>query len=132
MTALLVGACGQHPPAPVASVQQSEAEQVARAWNDAINHDLHVEAAALFADGAVVRYGRDERRLRGERDRIAFNAGLPCQGRIVAFAVRGPEVTLTLLLDHRGTFACNGVGTVDTAVIEVRDGLIVRLEQLPD
>jgi hypothetical protein len=32
----------------------------------------------------------------------------------------------------RGTFACPGPGTVDTAVFTVEDGKIVRWEQLPD
>jgi hypothetical protein len=41
-------------------------------------------------------------------------------------------VTATFFLDMRGTFACPAPSTVDTAVLTIEDGKIVRREQLPE
>ena len=41
-------------------------------------------------------------------------------------------MTATFRLDQRGTFACPAPLSVDTAVFTVKDGKIVRWEQLPD
>jgi hypothetical protein len=108
-------------------------EGVVRAWSDALNHDLNADAAALFAPNAVAVSGEgDEVVLRTPDDALRFNASLLCQGRIIALSSEGNRVTATFLLGMRGTFACPGPGTVDTAVFTVEDGRIVRWEQLPD
>jgi hypothetical protein len=108
-------------------------EEVVRAWSDALNHGLNGDAGALFAAGAVAVSGTGEELVLSTREEAAsFNASLPCQGKIIAISTEETRVTATFLLDMRGTFACPAPGTVDTAVITVEDGKIVRWEQLPD
>ena len=111
----------------------ASAEEVVRAWSDALNHGLDGDAAALFAANAIAVSGTGEEVvLRTEDDATAFNASLPCQGKIIALSSDGNRVTATFLLDQRGTFSCPAPATVDTAVFTVEDGEIVRWEQLPD
>jgi hypothetical protein len=104
-----------------------------RAWSDALNHGLNGDAGALFAPGAIAVSGTGEETvLQTNDDATAFNASLPCQGRIIALSTDANRVTATFLLDQRGTFSCPAPSTVDTAVFTVEDGKIVRWERLPD
>jgi hypothetical protein len=117
-----VGGCGAESP-----------EDVVRAWSDALNHGLNGDAGALFAPGAVAVSGTGEELvLKTAEDATRFNAGLPCQGKIIAISTEENRVTATFLLDMRGTFACPAPLTVDTAVFTVEDGRIVRWERLED
>jgi hypothetical protein len=50
----------------------------------------------------------------------------------VALEAEGSRVTATFLLGNRGTFACGGVGTTDTAVFTIRHGRIAVWELLTD
>jgi hypothetical protein len=107
-------------------------EQIVRAWSDAINHGQNDEAAELMAPNAkIVQQGRAFL-LPARPDALRFNTSLPCQGRIVALSTDGNRVTASFLLDNRGTFACGGVGTTDTAVFTIRHGRIAVWELLPD
>lgn len=107
-------------------------EQVVRGWSDAINHDRNDDAAELIAPNAkIVQQGRAFLLL-ARADARRFNASLPCQGKIVALSTEGNRVRATFLLDNRGTFACGGVGTTDTAVFTIRHGRISVWELLPD
>ena len=103
-----------------------------RAWSDAINHDRNEDAAELIAPNAkIVQQGRAFL-LPSRGDARRFNASLPCQGKIVALSMEGNRVRASFLLDNRGTFACGGVGTTDTAVFTIRHGRIAVWELLPD
>jgi hypothetical protein len=107
-------------------------EEVVRGWSDAINHDLDEDAAAFFAPNAKVIQRGEEFTLATPDDARRFSASLPCQGKIVELSVDGDHVTATFLLDNRGTFACGGVGTTDTAIFTIADGKIAVWELVPD
>jgi hypothetical protein len=108
-------------------------EDVVREWSDAVNHGQNADAAALFAPGAEAVSAEGEVLvLETPEDAERFNAGLPCQGEIIAMSHEENRVTATFRLDQRGTFACPAPLTVDTTVFTVENGAIVRWEQLPD
>ena len=59
----------------------ASAEEVVRAWSDALNHGLDGDAGALFAADAIAVSGTGEEVvLRTQADATRFNASLPCQG----------------------------------------------------
>ena len=117
-----VSACGGGHPSP---------ESVVRAWSEAINSNDSAGAARLFADGARVVQGDDVRRLETFSEARAWNASLPCGGRIVRLAARGDTVRATFVLgDRRERNGCDGPGERAQALFRVRDGLIVLWHQL--
>lgn len=121
LTALLAGCGGgERSPSP---------EQVVRAWSEALNADDNERAADLFAPNARVIQGDAAVRLRTHADAVAWNAALPCSGRIVALSARGTAVTATFLLGDRRGSVCDGPGGTATALFEVRDGKIVLWHQ---
>jgi len=105
--------------------------QVARAWSRALNANNNVAAAKLFAHNArVIQPGVDVR-LDSRALAVAFNASLPCAGRIVAVQVNGARATATFVLGERPKHHCDAPGARAAAVFTVRDGKIVRWEQVP-
>ena len=120
--AFAVSACGGGDPS---------AESVVRAWSEAINADDSAGAARLFADGARVVQGGDVRRLDSFAEARAWNASLPCAGRIVRLAERGDTVRVTFVLGRRRRqTACDAPGERAQALFRVRDGRIVLWHQL--
>lgn len=120
MVAALAG-CGGGSPSP---------ESVVRAWSNALNAGDNERAASLFAPGAeIVQSGR-VLRLWTHADAVAWNAALPCSGRIVSISTEGDTATATFVLGDRLTSACDGPGQRATAVFRVRDGKIVLWHQL--
>jgi limonene-1,2-epoxide hydrolase len=104
---------------------------VVRAWSAALNRNDNEHAARLFARGArVVQPGVDVR-LSSHALAVAFNNALPCAGRIVAITVRGNRATATFVLGHRPKHRCDGPGQKAAALFVVRNGKIVRWEQVP-
>jgi hypothetical protein len=110
------------PPPPAAIV---------RAWSRALNANDNEAAAALFAPGArVVQPGVDVRVT--ARLALAFNASLPCGGRITRLQRHGRRVVATFVLTERPKHRCDGPGQQAAALFVVnRRGLIVRWEQVP-
>jgi hypothetical protein len=107
------------PPSPPAIV---------RAWSRALNANDNEAAAALFARGArVIQPGVDVRV--SPRLAVAFNASLPCGGRILRLRREGGRVTATFLLVERPGHRCDAPGEKAGAVFTVRHGLIVRWQQ---
>jgi limonene-1,2-epoxide hydrolase len=105
--------------------------QVARAWSKALNANHNVAAAKLFAQNArVVQAGVDVR-LSSRALAVAFNDALPCAGRIVAITVKGDRATATFVLGRRPKHRCDAPGAKAAAVFTVRDGKIVRWQQVP-
>jgi limonene-1,2-epoxide hydrolase len=119
LTALLAG-CGSSEPS---------AESVVRAWSQALNSDDNETAARLFAPGAEVVQGDTAIRLRTRADAIAWNAALPCSGRILSIRSRGNTATATFLLGDRRHSRCDGPGERATAIFRVRRGKIVLWHQ---
>src|SRR5438034_11676245 len=100
LLALLAG-CGGGKPTP---------ESVVRAWSKALDAGDNQAAADLFAPGAQVIQGPVVTSLRTHADAVAWNAGLPCSGKIVDLSTSGATVTATFLLGNRQTTACDGPG----------------------
>jgi hypothetical protein len=108
------------PPSPPAIV---------RAWSRALNTNDNEAAAALFARGArVIQPGVDVRLT--AKLAVAFNASLPCGGRITRIQRQGDHVTATFLLTERPRHACDAPGKKAAALFVVRKGLIVRWQQV--
>jgi limonene-1,2-epoxide hydrolase len=120
VSALLAAACGSSSPSP---------ESVVRAWSDAVNADDNERAANLFAPDAEVVQGNRVYRLHTHRLAVAFNASLPCSGRIVSISTAGDTATATFLLADRRSSRCDGPGQRATALFKVHRGKIVLWHQ---
>lgn len=104
---------------------------VVRAWSAALNRDDNAAAALLFAPNARIVQGPLDVRLTSPALARAFNASLPCAGRIVRITVKGNAAVATFVLGHRPKHTCNAApGEKAAAVFVVRDGKIVLWEQV--
>jgi limonene-1,2-epoxide hydrolase len=103
--------------------------QVVREWSRDLNANRNAAAARLFAPGARVVQGQIDVRLT-PRLALAFNASLPCAGRIVRMQVRGEAVVATFVLGERPKHRCDGPGEKAAALFVVRNGRIVMWEQV--
>jgi len=104
---------------------------VVRAWSHALNTNDNEHAALLFARNArVVQPGVDVR-LNTHALAVAFNAALPCAGRIVEIRVSGNRATATFVLGERPKHRCDAPGVKAAALFVVRRGKIVLWQQVP-
>jgi hypothetical protein len=104
---------------------------IVRAWSKALNTNNNERAANLFARNArVVQPGVDVR-LDSHGLAVAFNASLPCAGRILALRVSGNRATATFRLGQRPKHHCDAPGARAAALFVVRDGKIVLWQQVP-
>src|SRR4051794_3311439 len=109
------------PPSPPAIVRQ---------WSRALNANDNAAAAALFAPRArVVQPGVDVR-LTGKLA-VAFNASLPCGGKVVRLDRHANRVVATFVLGERPKHRCDAPGQKAAALFVVRNGLIVLWQQVP-
>jgi hypothetical protein len=105
--------------------------QVVRAWSAALNANRNEDAAKLFAPNADIIEGTTDVRLTTHRLAVAFNASLPCAGRIVAINVVGKGVAVaTFVLGHRPAHTCDGPGEKAAALFIVRGGKILTWERV--
>jgi limonene-1,2-epoxide hydrolase len=105
--------------------------QVVRAWSKALNANDNERAARLFAqDARVVQPGVDVR-LKTHLLAIGFNNALPCAGRVVSILVKGDRATATFVLGRRPRHRCDAPGVKAAALFVVRQGKIVRWQQVP-
>jgi hypothetical protein len=118
---LALAGCGSGDPSP---------ESVVRAWSEAVNSQDNGAAARLFAEDARIVQGNDVRSLHSFTEARAWNAGLPCSGRILALHARGEIVRATFLLGDRGATQCDGPGQRAQAVFRVEHGKIVLWHQI--
>jgi limonene-1,2-epoxide hydrolase len=121
LAVLALAGCGGGEPSP---------ESVVRAWSEAVNSEDNSAAAHLFAENARVIQGNDVRRLRTFREARAWNAALPCSGRILILEARGELVRATFELGDRGETQCDGPGERTQAVFRVEQGKIVLWHQI--
>jgi limonene-1,2-epoxide hydrolase len=119
--ALVVAGCAGGDPSP---------ESVVRAWSQAVNSGDDASAARLFATGARVVQGENVRRLDGFAEARAWNAALPCSGRIVELRASGATVRATFVLGDRRHVQCDGPGERAKTLFRIRDGKIVLWHQL--
>jgi limonene-1,2-epoxide hydrolase len=118
--AFAVAGCGSGTPS---------AESVVRAWSQALNQGDNETAAKLFAQGAEVIQGDMVLTLRTQHDALAWNAALPCSGRILEIHTKGQTATATFLLGDRPHSRCDGPGHKATAIFRVVKGKIVLWHQ---
>lgn len=107
----------------------SGAEDVVRAWSEALNADDDEAAADLFAPGARVTQGGVTLRLRTHEDAVQWNEALPCDGKIVDLETKNDTVTATFLLADSATTPCDGPGQEATALFTIKDGKITAWQQ---
>jgi SnoaL-like domain len=120
--AVLLAGCGSGNPS---------AESVVRAWSQALNEGNNSRAADLFARNAEVIQAGHELTLRTHEDAVAWNASLPCAGKIVSIDASGDTATATFVLGPRPHGACDGPGRRATAIFKVFRGKIVLWHQTP-
>lgn len=103
---------------------------MARAWSKALNANDNVRAAELFAPNARIVQRTIDVRLTSRALAIAFNASLPCAGRVVAVTVHGNRAVATFVLGERPKHHCDGPGVKAAALLIVRGGKITLWEQI--
>jgi hypothetical protein len=119
VVAVLAG-CGSTPPSP---------ESVVRAWSQELNTGDNDDAANLFARGAEIVQAGTTLRLDTQAQAVAWNAALPCSGRIVSITTSGDTTRATFILGERPKHKCDGPGQKATAIVRVRRGKIVLWHQ---
>ena len=112
--------CGSSPPS---------AESVARAWSQELNSGDNEAAAKLFARGAEIVQAGTTLRLETQAEAVAWNAALPCSGKIVAMKTHDETATATFVLGNRQESKCDGPGQQVTAIFRVHEGKIVLWHQ---
>lgn len=97
-----------------------------------MNANDNAAAGKLFAPNALILQGPLDVRLTTPKLALAFNASLPCAGRIVRITVNGARATATFVLGHRPKHTCTAThGEKAAALFVVRGGKIVLWEQIP-
>jgi limonene-1,2-epoxide hydrolase len=117
---LVLAGCGSTPPSP---------ESVVRAWSQELNQGDNEGAAKLFAPGAEVVQAGTTLRLDTRAQAVAWNAALPCSGKIVSIKTKGDTTTATFVLGDRRERKCDGPGERATAIVRVQKGKIVLWHQ---
>ena len=114
-----------------ASASAATPEQIVRAWSKALNANENERAARLFAPNArIIQPGIDVRLVSHELA-VGFNQSLPCAGRVVQIQVHGNRATATFVLGQRPKHRCDAPGAKAAALFVIRDGKIVRWQQVP-
>jgi len=120
LSAGVLAGCGSTPPS---------AESVVRAWSQQLNTGDNQGAAKLFAPGAEIVQAGTIVRLNTQAEAIAWNAALPCSGRIVSIKSNGNTTRATFILGDRQKSKCDGPGMKATAIVRVKNGKIVLWHQ---
>ena len=120
LSAGVLAGCGSTPPS---------AESVVRAWSQQLNVGDNQGAAKLFAPGAEIVQAGTTLRLNTQAEAIAWNAALPCSGRIVSIKSSGNTTRATFILGNRQKSKCDGPGQKATAIVRVKNGKIVLWHQ---
>jgi hypothetical protein len=120
LSAAVLAGCGSTPPS---------AESVVRAWSQQLNVGDNQGAAKLFAPGAEIVQAGTTLRLNTQAEAIAWNAALPCSGRIVSIKSSGNTTRATFILGNRQKSKCDGPGQKATAIVRVKNGKIVLWHQ---
>lgn len=114
----------------IAARSSASPAAVARAWSKALNANDSVRAAELFAPNARIVQRAVDVRLTSRALAIAFNASLPCAGRVVAVTVHGNRAVATFVLGERPKHHCDEPGVKAAALFIVRGGKITLWEQI--
>jgi hypothetical protein len=133
LAACALTACGNDAPKAPAAPKASADERVIRAWTDDLRKGDEAAAAARFALPAVVANGTKPLELTTREQIRAFQDSLTCGAILVAAEPhQGVTIARFRLTDRPGGNCGDGAGGYAAAVIEVRDGRIVRWLRLED
>ncbi len=116
--------------AAIAARSSASPAAVARAWSKALNANDNARAAELFAPNARIVQSAVDVRLTTRALAIAFNASLPCAGRVVAVTVHGDRAVATFVLGERPKHRCDAPGAKAAALFVVHGGKIILWEQV--
>jgi limonene-1,2-epoxide hydrolase len=105
--------------------------QVVQAWSKALNTNDNGAAGALFAPNARIVQGPLDVRLTSRALAVAFNASLPCAGKVIRMHVVRNQVTATFKLGERPRHRCDAPGQEAAALFVVRAGKITLWKQVP-
>jgi limonene-1,2-epoxide hydrolase len=114
----------------IAARSSASPAAVARAWSKALDANDNVRAAQLFAPNARIVQGGIDARLTTRALAIAFNASLPCAGRVIAVTVQGNRAIATFVLGERPKHHCDAPGIKAAALFVVRGGKITLWQQI--
>ena len=104
---------------------------VVRAWSAALLADDNERAASLFAPNAAIVQGGRLTYLRTHAEAVAWNAHLPCSGRVVSLKENGSSATATFRLGDRKSSPCRDpAGAEAIAVFVVEHSKIVLWDQI--
>src|SRR3954452_22287311 len=114
----------------VAAVPPPSPPAIVRRWSRALHANDNQAAAALFAPRArVVQPGVDVRLK--PQPAVAFNASLPCAGKITRIQRHGSRVVAPFVLGERPRRTGDATGVKSAALFVVENGLIVLWQQVP-
>ena len=116
--------------AAIAARSSASPAAVARAWSKALNANDNVRAAQLFAPNARILQRGVDARLTSRALAIAFNASLPCAGRVVAVTVKGDRAVAIFVLGERPKHHCDAPGIKAAALFVVHGGKITLWQQI--
>jgi limonene-1,2-epoxide hydrolase len=103
---------------------------VVRAWSSALDRNDNQAAANLFARKAVVSQPGYVYVLKTHKQAVDWNSGFPCGARITSLRVSGTAARADFVLAQRPRHKCGGPGEAAAVLFKVRDGKIVRWEEV--
>lgn len=107
--------------------------RIINAWARALREGDVRRAAGYFADPSRIQNGTPVITLRDERERVVFNASLPCGSRAAGFGFRDGFVIVEVVLTERVGGDCGGAaGARARVAIRVQDRRITDWYRLAD
>jgi hypothetical protein len=107
------------------------ASDVVRDWSAALDAYDNEHAASLFAPNIAIVQGDQLMRLRTHKQAVAWNARLPCAGRIVSLKPNASAVEVTFRLRSGTHRHCHDpAGAEAVAMLVVEHGKIVLWDQI--
>lgn len=107
------------------------ATDVVRDWSAALDAYDNERAAALFAPNIAIVQGDQLERLRTHRQAVAWNARLPCAGKIASLRQNGSAVEVRFhLVSGRHRQCQDPAGAEATAILVVEHGKIILWDQI--
>src|SRR3954453_22022877 len=114
----------------VAAAPPPSPPAIVRRWSRALNANDNQAAAALFAPRARVVQPCVAVGLTPQLA-VAFNASLPCAGKITRIQRHGSRGVATFVLGEGPGHRCTGAGGKAAALFVVENGLIVLWQEVP-
>lgn len=104
---------------------------VVRDWSAALDAYDNERAASLFAPNIAIVQGDQLERLRTHARAVAWNARLPCAGKIASLKQNGSAVEVTFQLRSGRHRDCQDpAGSEATVILVVEHGKIILFDQI--